>query len=51
LRVVNFDSAIAVNLEEDLDMVIEADIEAQRNVNKIGIARITNSPRRSVDPS
>ena len=41
LRIVDLDPALAIGLEEDLDVVIDSNVEAQRHVDDINVARIT----------
>jgi hypothetical protein len=41
LRIVYFDSAIAVGLEEDLNVVVQTDVEAQWDVNDVDVPWIT----------
>jgi beta-xylosidase len=38
---VNFDTTVAGGLEEELDMIIQSDVEAQWNIHDINIAWIT----------
>jgi hypothetical protein len=41
LRIVYLDPAIAICLEEEFDVVVQTDVEAQRDINDINVARIT----------
>src|SRR6185369_2107919 len=41
LRIIDLDPAIAVCLEEDFDVVVDAYVEAQRHIDDINVAGVT----------